>query len=217
MFQLLRRIAETALDILAPARCAGCSALGRLLCEACAGSLLRSDIRRFNAKPDALPVIALADYAGVARSVVIALKFRGARTFGRRTGALFARRTDLRSDVIVPVPLHESRLRERGYNQAAEIGAGIGMVTGARVLDQAIVRIRATQAQSSLLRAERGRNVSHSFGFGPKANALRGRDVLLVDDVLTTGATAAECAAVISRAGSTAIRIAVLAVSGRIV
>jgi len=106
--------------------------------------------------------------------------------------------------VLVPVPLHRSRLRKRGFNQSAEICRALSRETGIPTLD-ALSRSRQTDAQASLHRADRLENLRNAFvlrrpWFGAAPN-LRERKVLLVDDVLTTGATTHECAKVLKRDG----------------
>ena len=100
---------------------------------------------------------------------------------------------------LVPVPLHASRLRRRGYNQALELARPLGRALDLPVLPAALLRIRATAAQTELDRAARRRNVRGAFAVA-RAVALPAH-VAVLDDVLTTGATVAECARVLKRAG----------------
>jgi ComF family protein len=101
--------------------------------------------------------------------------------------------------LLVPVPLSAARRRERGYNQAEALARVLATASGWS-LDTGLARIRATPPQVGLDRAARQRNVRDAFAWaGP---ALAGQHVLLVDDVLTTGATADECAAVLKAAGA---------------
>jgi competence protein ComFC len=106
--------------------------------------------------------------------------------------------------VLVPVPLHRSRMRQRGFNQSAEICRALSRETGIPTLD-ALSRNRQTDAQASLHRGDRLENLRNAFTlrkswFGA-AFDLKKRKVLLVDDVLTTGATSHECAKVLKRDG----------------
>ncbi|MFT4241698.1 MAG: ComF family protein [Acidovorax sp.] len=91
------------------------------------------------------------------------------------------------ADRVLPVPLSMERLRERGYNQAALLARHLA---GAKADTQSLLRLHATEAQSSLPRAQRLRNLRHAFALEPaRATALRGQRLVLVDDVMTTGAT----------------------------
>lgn len=100
---------------------------------------------------------------------------------------------------LIPVPLSAARRRERGYNQAEELARRLSVARD-RPLDTALERVRATRPQVGLDRAARHANVRDAFAWrGPP---LRDANVLLVDDVLTTGATADECAAVLKGAGA---------------
>ncbi len=100
---------------------------------------------------------------------------------------------------LVPVPLHVSRLRRRGYNQALELARPLGRSLGLPVLVGALARTRATAAQTELDRAARRRNVRGAFAV--KTGAALPAHVAVLDDVLTTGTTLAECARVLRRAG----------------
>jgi ComF family protein len=113
------------------------------------------------------------------------------------------------AQVVVPVPLHPLRLRKRTFNQSALIGAIL-----ARKLElpfsQALKRTRLTPSQTELSHAARWRNVADAFEVGLPGE-VRGRAVLLVDDVITTGATAAECARALLAAGAARVYAASVA------
>lgn len=117
-----------------------------------------------------------------------------------------------RANVIVPVPLHPRRLFWRRYNQAALLAWQVGRKMGRPVMPDALVRRRSTPSQAGLGRLGRARNVRGAFAVRPGAKAaLRGRQVLLIDDVHTTGATIAECSRVLLRGGAAAVDVLTLA------
>jgi ComF family protein len=103
--------------------------------------------------------------------------------------------------VLVPVPLHRWRLARRGYNQAAELAKAIAKLSGRPVLVEALARTRATPAQQGLDRAARAQNMRKAFAVA-RPDQIANRPVVLVDDVLTTGATAHACAAALLKAGA---------------
>jgi ComF family protein len=117
------------------------------------------------------------------------------------------------ADVIVPVPLHVSRLWNRRYNQAAELARGLGRLAAKPVEPLALRRVRATPSQGAMPSAKaRRRNMRGAFQVVPQRRpAVEGRNVLLVDDVLTTGATANACARALKRAG--VVKVSVLALA----
>lgn len=153
-----------------------------------------------SAPPDFDATHACWCYAFPTTHLVHLLKFRAnlglAGFFGE---ALAARFPHNRFDIIVPMPLHARRLRERGFNQSMEIARHVARATGIPLADRAVARVRATAAQSDLPVARRARNVRNAFCCSAD---LRGLRVAVIDDVMTTGSTLAELARVIRRAGA---------------
>jgi len=136
------------------------------------------------------------------REAVHALKYEGLRVLAAPLGELLAecwRAERLRADVVVPVPLHPARLRQRGYNQSALLARELSRRIGIPLREDALARTRNTPAQVGLSAAERHANVSGAFGCAD--DGLRDLHVLVVDDVLTTGATLEACAEALQTAG----------------
>jgi ComF family protein len=113
-------------------------------------------------------------------------------------------------DVVIPVPLHRSRLRWRGFNQAALLGAALARRLNCPLDVATLARVRSTASQTARDRAQRTRNVRNAFAVR-RPSRVAGRRVLLVDDVMTTGATADECARVLRAAGARRIDVLTLA------
>ena len=231
----MRAFATAALDLLFPAVCPLCSTrLGsgrrdpvcgacwmsfeRLtppVCAACGAPVPSEATARCAAcREITVPfdyVRAAASYGGILRDAVHALKFGGRRSLARPLGDLIVEQcADVLAapDVFVPVPLARGRERERGFNQAALLAERLGERLSVRVRARWLVRLRATAAQSDLSAAERRANVANAFAAAP---AVAGRDVVLVDDVITTGATVGECARALRASG--ARRVGVVAVA----
>ena len=156
---------------------------------------------------------AVARYDGVMRDLVHDLKFRdrhaGRRLFGRwlpeAGGDLIAE-----ADVVVPVPLNRWRLLRRRFNQAAILAREVSRLAGLAYEPMALERTRATESQVGLTRAQRRRNVRGAFAV-PRPQPIAGRNVLLVDDVITTGATVGACAEALRRAGAPRVDVLALA------
>jgi ComF family protein len=147
---------------------------------------------------------ALGVYDGTLRSIIHALKYDARRSIARRLAALMQTECAellVDADAVVPVPLHHSRRRERGFNQAADLARDLGrpVVFGLR-------RVRATATQADLPASRRHSNVRGAFAPTPCARTLSGRTVVLVDDVSTTGATLDACAAALKACGVREVR-----------
>jgi ComF family protein len=113
-------------------------------------------------------------------------------------------------DLVVPVPLHRARLRWRGFNQAALLGLEVAHRLGCGFESSCLIRVRATPPQTARDHGARRRNVRRAFRVVDPAR-VRGRTLLLVDDVMTTGATADECAATLLAAGARAVDVFTIA------
>ena len=117
-----------------------------------------------------------------------------------------------RSDVILPVPLHRSRLVQRRYNQSAELARGLGRRTGISVATDVLRRVRATASQVGLSGAARRANVAGAFALSPDGRRqIDGQAVLLIDDVLTSGATVNACARTLLAQGAREVNVLTVA------
>jgi ComF family protein len=112
------------------------------------------------------------------------------------------------ADLLVPVPLHRARLFQRRYNQAALLGKAVGRIVAVPCLPDALVRKRATATLGDMSATERATEVAGAFGVRrSRAERLRGARVVLVDDVMTSGATANACAAMLLAAGARSVDV----------
>lgn len=146
---------------------------------------------------------AIGPYEGTLRAIVHALKYERRATVARRLAALMAAAGEgvlLDADALVPVPLHRSRERGRGFNQARELARHLGVP----ILD-ALVRARKTAAQADLPAGKRNANVHGAFRLATGVD-VEGLTLVVVDDVSTTGATLNACAAPLLEAGAIEVR-----------
>jgi ComF family protein len=154
-------------------------------------------------------------YEGTLRELIHLLKYGKVPTLAGPLGRLLALAypRDQRFDVIVPVPMHWRRRWDRGFNQAELLAQVLGRRIGVPVC-RAARRRRATPPQAGLTSARRRENVTQAFSVR-KTGAVKGRRVLLVDDVLTTGATVGACALALKRAGAKHVAVITVARADR--
>ncbi|MCH7485508.1 MAG: ComF family protein [Proteobacteria bacterium] len=227
------------MDSLLPPQCLGCSALveeSGTLCSVCwgeitflgppqchvcglpfeydlgEGALCGACVRRAPVYRRARAALA---YDPASRGLVIAFKHAD-RTYAAPAFAGWMARAGAallgNADIIAPVPLHRLRLLSRRYNQAALLGHGLSRASGVAIVPDLLVRKKHTRSQGRLSRAQRALNVQGAFAVkAGRKGCLAGRRVLLIDDVLTTGVTAAACAKVLKRAGAAAVDVLTLA------
>ncbi len=128
---------------------------------------------------------------------------RAGLMLGEEIGKLAAAKKLNDIDLIIPVPLHKARYRDRTYNQSEYIARGISNIMKTEVINDAVIRSRFTPTQTRLSKAERKINVSGAFTVNEKyAGILNGKNILLTDDIITTGATILECAGALKKAGT---------------
>ena len=155
-----------------------------------------------------------ASFNGPARASVHALKYDGERRLVAPLAELMAarwRRAGIGGDLLVPVPGHAQRRRDRGFDQAELLARGVGQILEIPFV-YALERAARTTAQHQLGRSARQSNVAHAFGVAPRhVSDVAGRWIVLVDDVVTSGATLAGCAEALHEAGAYAVSALTLA------
>lgn len=148
------------------------------------------------------------------KALLYQLKYKGEKEVGRYMGQLIA--TELMAShffegiqVIIPVPLHPKKFKKRGYNQSEWIAKGVAQITGIPIDTNSVIRLKNTETQTQKSRLERWENVENIFALREgAAERMSGKHILLIDDVLTTGATLTACASVFNEIEN--VRISVL-------
>ncbi len=210
-------LAGRLLDLAFPAACIGCRREGTPLCAACGVGPRACDAGLPAGVPIGMPsdvpfpLVQLewcAPFGGIVRDALHALKYAGERRLALPLGAAMAsrwREAAIGGDVLVHVPVHEARRAARGYDQAELLARAAATHLGLPVAP-ALRRSRATVPQFELGRDLRAANVAAAFATDPtRRAALRDRWVVLVDDVVTTGATLVACAEALLDAGAVAV------------
>ena len=215
--------------------CPLCDRAGRpLFCRDCERQLESCRIEQPEAHQPRSPIFAWGSYSGTLKRAIHLMKYEGVTDIGsllgQRLGQCWLSRAaavqassrsipasaspaaSQRPIVVVPVPLHRDRLRQRGYNQAELIAAQFSRATGLTHLPQGLLRVKATAAQHQLSPKDRQRNLKGAFRLGPDWTIERMNSrVLLVDDIYTTGTTARAAAMELRRAGISVVGIAAAA------
>ena len=230
---LARQAGRTLLDALYPLECAGCGGSGKIICDRCAEEL-----------PELLPpycgicaayselelcqvcaqmgrhfegVRAPFRYEGSIRQAILALKYGGIKAAAPQLGDMLAdylQSNPLPGDLIAPVPMHATRRRERGYNQAELLARRVAGRCDILYQGDLLVRTRRIDAQAGMTgAAERVANVADSVALSDRSD-VRDKHIILVDDVVTTGSTLDTCAAALKQAGAASVWCLTLAVAG---
>lgn len=234
----LRATLRRSLDVALPRLCPGCRDLvaDDGLCPTCWSKLAfiappycpRLGIPfAYDPGPGILSMQAIADppayqraraavrYDDTSRALVAAFKFGDRLDLAPLLGRWMARAGQelfADADALVPVPLHWRRLWTRRFNQSAALAGAISKITGIAVAHSALRRVKATPQQVGLSRSERATNVQGAFRVASAARAeVAGRRLILIDDVLTSGATSGACARALLHAGAAQVDVLVLA------
>ncbi|MBT9160725.1 MAG: hypothetical protein DDT26_02021 [Dehalococcoidia bacterium] len=219
----LTQIRDLLLDLIFPRRCIGCGAEGELLCLSClnlfprltppycqccavpfSGGRLCPNCLKSPPAIDGIRSVFL--HRGLARDAVRHLKYRNLKALARSLAELMAEylvSNPLPADIMVAVPLHSKRVRQRGYNQSDLLAEELSRLINLPTASGSFVRLRNTPSQVSLGAEARHSNVQGAFHC--KNPVYQGKGVLLVDDVCTTGATLNACAVALKGAGAASV------------
>ncbi|MCB9437959.1 MAG: ComF family protein [Anaerolineales bacterium] len=210
-FVLFQTLWDSLQSLVFPDICAGCQRVGHLICSNCLQQLI-TPFTPFDADGfDGFTCI--GTHSGPLRKIIHALKYEATPRLAQPLGALLTQQLHQQKwsfDTIIPVPLHQHREEERGYNQAKIIAHAL-VVENTIVMD-ALARTRETPTQVGKTAAERKTNVNDAFALKPAflPQQLEGKRVLLIDDVCTSGATLVACAAPLRAAGVVTLYAATL-------
>ena len=219
------------LDFLFPRTCLHCRGLlpdgTRYVCEACWSSIERVNAQHSLYKAtqrklleggnvDRLASCFVFTTNGVFQSLAHEMKYGKFEKLGIWLGKHVGeelKKNQVTADYLIPIPLHKQKLRERGYNQAELIARGVADVTGFSVRTDVVRRWRFTETQTQLTIDERKKNMKDAFEVLDSKEELAGKNIILLDDVIPTGATITSCASELKAAGAVTIIAASLALA----
>ena len=231
--KLLKEIKESLLHLLFPHICSGCGSdlLSResVLCMRCMHALPETNFERYAGNPvekifwGRLPVYSATarfyfNRESLVQHLMHRFKYKGNKDLGLQLGKLMgeqlksARRFD--ADALIPLPLFPAKEKRRGYNQSTILCEGISKITGIPVLDNVITRPQHTETQTKKGRIERWKNIEGKFLL-KKPELVSNRRILIVDDVITTGATLESCGSELLKAGNISLAVAALCFAAR--
>ena len=217
VFHRLHYRTQQALDLAFPPQCASCKRVGSVLCAVCFAQLQPAVPLPYRQGWSALQgLVAVNAYQGPLRNCIHALKYDGVVRLAEPLGTLLAHtylNHGMQADMLVSVPLHSQRYKQRGYNHAQLLARVCASTTGVPLRDDVLMRSRATNAQVGLNAYDRRQNVAGAFSIMTQdaTTHIYGRRIIIVDDVCTTGATLDACAATLFQAGAISVWGLVLA------
>jgi ComF family protein len=218
------KLSELAVDSFFPRRCVGCGKGGGFLCPECLGKLPRllPPLCPHCGRPQASGIVCPScwqrqteidgirspfRFDEVIRKAIHELKYRNLKAISPCLAELLAdyfRSNPLPGEALVCVPLHPRRLRERGYNQSSLLARELGRRIGLPVIEDCLIRVKQAQPQVRAVDVEeRRRNVADAFVC--RDEKVRGKQIILIDDVCTSGATLESCAAALKNKGATSV------------
>lgn len=216
---MLKDLWSIILDIVYPPKCPACKTLVEthgVWCERCFAGVF--SVREINVHQHKLQYLdsclTVCHYSGGFKKVIHDIKYRQADRYARSLQWLLEQGVDHKRlgevDIVVPVPLHAAKLKERGYNQTELIFKNYTKMLGWQWCDECLMRLKSTKPQWELSLADRRLNIKNAFAVKDD-DRIAGKRILLVDDLITSGTTMNECAKVLKKAG--AVRVGGLALA----
>lgn len=224
VFPLAYKLGEVALNLLFPHRCIGCGREGELICSSCLINLPRimPPVCPRCGRPQSSNILcpecvkrqSYIDgirspyrFEGLIRQAIHQFKYRNMRSLATPLAQLmnnYLKTYPIPGDILIPVPIHKKRSRERGYNQSLLLARKLGKLINLPVIENCLIRrIQSPPQARSASAEERHRNVADAFICND--SGLKGKQVLLIDDVTTSGATLDACARALKAAGASSV------------
>ena len=205
------KLIETILDFIFPTKCGICNKIGKeYICENC-----YKEIKKYMYINTNSDIFYMLKYKEIVRDRMIAFKFNDNPYLYHMFCDIFVKNKigcDFvkKYDIIIPIPMHKNKKTKRGYNQSELFAKGISKALKIPVSVNSLIKQRDTLMQSSLGKNERTKNVQNAYEI-KNMEKINNKNILLVDDIYTTGATINECKRIIMRAGATKVGVLIIA------
>lgn len=214
----MSNLLEKVFELIFPSVCGFCGKLDKnSLCARCKNKLEKELKERIEMVQDRnfSYLVYLFNYNGIIREKIIAYKFNDMAHLSSTFAKFIIKNKKIcgflrKYDIIVPVPIHNKRKKERGYNQSELIARNIADFTQLELASDVLMKTKNNTAQSSLNKADRQNNVKNVYGI-KNAEKIKNKRVVLIDDIYTTGSTVNECSKILKNAGASEIAVLVIA------
>lgn len=221
MISFLSGLSKGILNIIYPPLCEACQVKidpesgYACLCKNCVSKIKILNPPAAITRCDNIKVWAVCGYEGIAKDCIHLFKYNNRISLSKPLADIMSNFTnknlaDKKFDMIVPVPLHKTKMRERGFNQAELLARRLGKNTNRILCLDAVKRIKPTASQTGLSKTKRFTNLKGAFKI-TDGGKVSGKRILLIDDVFTTGSTISECAKTLLKAGAKSVSGLVLA------
>ena len=205
LLESIKNIFSSILDLVFPDSCLNCGKTGSILCNRCLKQIKPIPGQSIHLKQPIEKVLCYTSYSGIMRKIITKFKFENKKRIAETIANLMSemiinRIPEFAKMSLLAVPLHASREKERSFNQALLLARNISKNLNIPCIENVLIRNRATNFMHKLNKKERMQNIKNAFTVVDK-QAVSGKDIIIIDDIMTTGATLTAIAAELKKSG----------------
>jgi len=217
MIKKLRTVLDSILDFIFPYRCVICGKETEIICSKCLKSIKPLNSQKIEPKKGIDKLLCYGAYSGSLKKVIISFKFYGkqkiAEILGRKISEMIKKHLEIQENtIIIPIPLHPLREKERGFNQAKLLSEEVSKNLNILCVTDSVSRIKETKYMHSLDKKERFKNIKNAFKI-TKPEMIKDKNIIVIDDIFTTGATMSQFALLLKSAGCKSVTSAAAALA----